>query len=98
MANLRGIKESGTLFAIPTYGFIVSFVLLIGVGLVRVIVDPGLKAEPPDGTHELGTSAVTLFLLLRAFASGCTALTGIEAISNGIPAFKKPDRRTPRSP
>jgi amino acid transporter len=91
VANLRGLKESGTIFAIPTYGFIVSFLVLIAVGLVRVLVDPGLKAEPPETTHALGASAVTIFLLLRAFASGCTALTGIEAISNGIPAFKKPE-------
>lgn len=93
VANLRGLKESGTIFAIPTYGFIVSFLLLIAVGLVRVLADPGLKAEPPETTHALGTSAVTVFLLLRAFASGCTALTGIEAISNGIPAFKKPESK-----
>src|SRR4051794_26727978 len=93
VANLRGIKESGTLFAIPTYGFVVSFVVMIVIGLVRVIVDPSLKAEPPDTTHALGASAVTIFLLLRAFASGCTALTGIEAISNGIPAFQKPESK-----
>src|SRR4029079_1178021 len=60
VANLRGIKESGTIFAIPTYGFIVSFVGLIGLGLVRIIVDPSLKAVPPDTTHELGTASVGL--------------------------------------
>ncbi len=90
LANLRGIKESGTVFSIPTYGFIISFVALIGFGLVRAIADPGLHAEPPESIYPAGASALTAFLVLRAFASGCTALTGIEAISNGIPAFKKP--------
>lgn len=91
LANLRGIRESGTLFAIPTYGFIICFATLIGVGLLRVFLDPSLEAEVPESAHELGTEGLGLFLLLRAFASGCTALTGIEAISNGVPAFKRPE-------
>lgn len=91
LANLRGIRESGTLFAIPTYGFIVCFATLIGVGLFRVLLDPSLQAEAPESAHELGTASLGVFLLLRAFASGCTALTGIEAISNGVPAFKRPE-------
>jgi len=93
VANLRGIKESGTLFAIPTYGFIVSFAALIGVGIVKALIDPSLAAEAPESAYEPGTSALGAFLVLRAFASGCTALTGIEAISNGIPAFKRPESR-----
>jgi amino acid transporter len=93
LANLRGVKESGTLFAIPTYGFIVSFALLIGAGLVRWLMDPGLAAETPESVYPAGTAALTAFLALRAFASGCTALTGIEAISNGIPTFQKPESR-----
>jgi amino acid transporter len=91
-ANLRGVRESGTLFAIPTYGFVLVFVTLIAVGLVRWTSG----TLPPVPTSALSTSgessgALTLFLVLRAFASGCTALTGVEAISNGIPAFRKPE-------
>ena len=91
-ANLRGVRESGTLFAIPTYGFVLVFLTLIAVGLVRwfsgtLPQDPA-PALPATGE---GAGALTLFLVLRAFASGCTALTGVEAISNGIPAFRKPE-------
>ena len=91
-ANLRGVRESGTLFAIPTYGFVFIFLTLIVVGLVRLItgtLSPALVHTTPGVGR--GTQALTLFLILRAFASGCTALTGIEAISNGIPAFQKPE-------
>ena len=93
LANLRGVKESGTLFAIPTYGFIFAMGALLVVGFARVIIDPGLRAEIPESVHEPGTSALTAFIVLRAFSSGCAALTGVEAISNGIPAFKKPEAR-----
>jgi amino acid transporter len=93
LANLRGIRESGTLFSIPTYGFILAFGLLLVAGFVRLLIDPGLRAETPDTAHAAGTAGISAFLILRAFASGCTALTGIEAISNGIPAFKKPESR-----
>jgi len=96
LANLRGIKESGQLFAIPTYLFVLSMFTLIGVGLFKVIVGGGAvePAPPPLTAHvpeELQT--VSFFLLLRAFAAGCTALTGIEAIADGVPAFKKPEAR-----
>ncbi|HXH21343.1 MAG TPA: APC family permease [Dehalococcoidia bacterium] len=91
IANLRGIKESGTIFAIPTYGFILSFGVLIASGLARAVTDPGLTAEVPESAYPAGSSALTAFLVLRAFASGCTALTGIEAISDGVPAFKRPE-------
>jgi len=93
LANLRGIRESGTVFAIPTYGFIVAFGLLLIGGFARLAIDPGLRASIPESAHAAGTSGLTAFLILRAFASGCTALTGIEAISNGIPAFKKPESK-----
>jgi amino acid transporter len=91
-ANLRGVRESGTLFAIPTYGFILILVALIAVGLTRwmagTLAPISAQVLPaPEG----GAQALTLFLVLRAFASGCTALTGVEAISNGIPAFRKPE-------
>jgi amino acid transporter len=91
-ANLRGVRESGTLFAIPTYGFVLMALALVGTGLVRLAsgtlgVAPRVPVPAPAG----GAQALTLFLVLRAFASGCTALTGVEAISNGIPAFRKPE-------
>jgi amino acid transporter len=93
-ANLRGVRESGRLFAIPTYSFLLVFLALIGTGLVRwasgtLPLSPA-AASPAGGD---AIEALTLFLVLRAFASGCTALTGVEAISNGIPAFRKPEAR-----
>jgi len=88
-ANLRGVRESGTFFAIPTYGFVVIFVTLIAFGLVRLTA--GTLDPLPEVAAQEGAQALTLFLVLRAFASGCTALTGVEAISNGIPAFQKPE-------
>jgi amino acid transporter len=90
IANLRGLRESGRLFTIPTYWFIGSMFLLILAGLWRVLsgtVQP-LPAEPVTATHTL-----TIFLILRAFSSGCATLTGIEAVSNGIPAFRQPEPR-----
>ncbi|MGH7555992.1 MAG: APC family permease, partial [Longimicrobiales bacterium] len=89
--NLRGIRESGTIFAIPTYGFIAAFAILLVVGFARLAMGADLHAEPPDSVHEFGSSPITWFLILRAFSSGAAALTGVEAISNGIPAFKKPE-------
>ena len=96
LANLRGLKESGQLFAIPTYLFILSMFTLIGVGLFKVIagggsVPPAPAPATPYVPEELQT--ISFFLLLRAFAAGCTALTGIEAIADGVPAFKKPESK-----
>ncbi|MBN1977951.1 MAG: APC family permease [Anaerolineae bacterium] len=93
-ANLRGVKESGTIFAIPTYCFIIILLALIAVGVFRLTTgslspDAGQLAVFTENDAE----PLTLFLLMRAFASGCTALTGIEAVSNGVPAFKKPEAR-----
>ena len=92
-ANLRGVRESGTLFAVPTYTFIVLFGLLIIIGLIRTAL--GQIAPPVGAASPLGQAVqpLTQFLILRAFASGCTALTGVEAISNGVPAFKPPEAR-----
>jgi amino acid transporter len=90
--NLRGVRESGTLFALPTYAFITCFLTLIAMGLLQLFTGtlaPVPVATPP--AHPAGTSLVTLFLLMRAFASGCTAMTGVEAISNGVSAFQKPE-------
>jgi len=94
LGNLRGIREAGTLFALPTYFFICSMSAVIIIGVVRVLVGdtPGslLNAAPPE-EEIAATQGLTLFLLLRAFSSGSAALTGIEAISNGVPAFKSPE-------
>jgi amino acid transporter len=91
LVNLRGVKESGTIFAIPTYVFIASFVLMIAVGLVTSIVSGVLM--PTSGLTAQAGEALTWFLMLRAFASGCTALTGVEAISNGVRAFRPPEAK-----
>lgn len=94
LANLRGVKESGTLFALPTYAFLVSFLLMIAYGLFHYLTIGGQVPPPsPEATklaEGYNPQALSVFLLLGAFANGCTALTGVEAISNGVPAFKKP--------
>jgi amino acid transporter len=92
MVNLRGVRESGSIFAIPTYIFIASALLLIAVGFVKSFV---LQHNPLIGSfhYVAATEPLSLFLILRSFAAGCAALTGTEAISNGIPAFKKPEAR-----
>ncbi len=92
--NLRGVKESGSFFAIPTYFFIVMMYLTVGMGLYRYLTGQlGTVTDPPELQliHEM--QPLTLFLILRAFASGTAALTGVEAISNGITAFKEPRSR-----
>jgi amino acid transporter len=93
LANLRGIRESGTYFAIPAYFFIVAMSALIVTGAVRLALGHDLSAPPPSHAIEPGAQAVGLFLILRAFSSGSAALTGIEAISNGVPSFKPPEAR-----
>lgn len=93
--NLRGVRESGTIFAIPTYSFVAGTFVLVGAGLVRLLHGgwhPLLPWTAGFTLHGL-PSGVTLFLLLRAFSSGCTALTGLEAVSNGVQAFKQPEAR-----
>ena len=87
--NLRGVRESGIAFALPTYGFIVAMLVLIGVGLVECLDGSPPHAVAPNPLPA-GTGAVTIFVLLRAFASGSSALTGVEAIANGVNAFKRP--------
>lgn len=95
LINLRGVRESGAAFAIPSYFFIFIMFLTIGMGLFRMINGTlGNVANPPPLEHHGGElTAVTLFLLLHAFSSGTTALTGVEAISNGTTAFKQPRAR-----
>jgi len=94
-ANLRGVRESGTVFAIPTYGFIVVIMIMIGVGLVRCTggCPPVHEAAIPVPEIATAATAVGLWSILRAFSSGATALTGVEAISNGVPAFRRPQAR-----
>jgi amino acid transporter len=91
LVNLRGVKESGATFAIPTYFFLVTMFLMVGVGFVRYLLGTlsSVIAPPPLEVIQMA-SGVTPFLLLHAFSSGTAALTGVEAISNGIPAFKEP--------
>lgn len=94
IANLRGIKESGRIFALPTYLFIVSMFAMILTGLFKVAFGQVTQIPPPEVTHfPAQLQPVTLFLLLSAYSRGCTALTGIEAISDGVQAFKKPESR-----
>jgi amino acid transporter len=92
LMNLRGVKESGTAFAIPTYFFVTMMFLTVVSGLIRLIVTNSLGTviDPPELETLHGLSSITPFLILHAFASGTTALTGVEAISNGITAFKEP--------
>jgi amino acid transporter len=94
--NLRGVKESGRAFAVPTYGFVAIVLLLLAVAALRLAAGATLSAESagyslvPD--HRTG-GLLTVFLAMRAFASGCTALTGVEAVSNGVPSFQQPRSR-----
>ncbi|MBV9119762.1 MAG: APC family permease, partial [Chloroflexi bacterium] len=90
LGNLRGIRESGNIFALPTYVFILSITALVVVGLGRIALGMQAPATPPVVAPVEGLG---IFLILRAFASGCTAMTGVEAISNGVPAFKPPESR-----
>ena len=97
--NLRGVRESGKAFALPTYGFVVGVLAMIGYGLFRAFSGDTPVAEsaayeviPEEGKAGL-TGLAFAFLALRAFATGCTALTGVEAIANGVPAFRRPKSR-----
>ncbi len=94
LGNLRGIREAGSIFAIPTYFFVFSMSAVIVLGFVKLALGdaPGSFTESADPVvSEEAQQGVTLFLLMRAFSSGSAALTGIEAISNGVPAFEKPE-------
>ncbi|GGU56759.1 APC family permease [Streptomyces lavendofoliae] len=98
LMNLRGVRESGKLFAIPTYVFVVGVFIMIAWGAFRgIVLDDTMKAPTADfeirPEHEGLAGFALIFLLLRAFSSGCAALTGVEAISNGVPAFRKPKSR-----
>ena len=92
LGNLRGIRESGRIFALPTYFFVVSLLALIAAGAWRALsgtIQPVDAVAPIEPTGQ----TLTVFLLLTAFANGCTAMTGVEAVSNGVPAFKPPEAK-----
>ncbi len=91
LGNLRGIRESGSIFAVPTYAFVGLMYVLIGYGLYQLFLGGGMTYEPPPSARQPIGEGLGLFVLLRAFAQGCTAMTGTEAISNGVPAFKPPE-------
>jgi amino acid transporter len=93
LGNLRGVKESGRIFSVPTYFFIVMLLSLIAVGAWRFLTGDVEPVDFEGSALPVGTHALTTFLVLRAFANGCTAMTGVEAISNGVPAFKPPEEK-----
>jgi len=97
--NLRGIRESATIFSFPTYFFILSMFVLIGVGFYKIFVagmPVGAMPAAPKVNADLDSLAMT-WLLLRAFASGCTAMTGVEAVSNAVPNFREPENKNART-
>jgi amino acid transporter len=92
--NLRGLRESSHVFALPTYLFVISFAGMLAYGFVRWIA--GWETPPPPAAVVEMSQDLTIFLVLRAFASGCAALTGVEAVSDGVPAFRPPESRNAR--
>jgi amino acid transporter len=93
IANLRGVKESGNIFALPTYFFLIMTALTVGVGFIRYLSGTlGVVTDPPS-LDTFYTEPITLFLLLRAFSNGTTALTGVEVIANGVKSFREPRTR-----
>ena len=92
--NLRGVRESGLLFALPTYAFVAAMYVLVATGVGKCLVGSCPVAHVPDPLAA-GVGAVGVLVVMRAFASGAVALTGVEAISNGVGAFRPPSGRTP---
>ncbi len=99
LGNLRGIRESGTIFMIPTYAYIVVMLGIIGYGVVQSLLGTVPPFDPPDAwlEAESGFQALSLFLVLRAFSQGAVALTGVEAVSDGVPAFRSPEWKNART-
>ena len=99
LGNLRGIRESGTIFMVPTYAYIVVMLGIIGYGVVRTAMGTVPPFEAPAAWEglEQGSQALGLFLVLRAFSQGAVALTGVEAVSDGVPAFKPPEWKNART-
>jgi amino acid transporter len=98
LGNLRGVRESGTIFMAPTYLYIVAILAMVGIGIIRQATGTLPEYTPPAGwlTAEAGGEALGILLILRAFSSGAAALTGVEAISDGVPAFKPPEWQNAR--
>ena len=98
LLNLRGIRESGSIFSVPTYLFLGGIAVMLVIGFARTALDGFAVQEPPEAARELaGSGALGLFVVLRAFSSGCAALTGVEAISDGVPAFQPPEWKNARN-
>jgi amino acid transporter len=93
VGNLRGLRESGNIFAVPTYLFAGLALLIVAIGAFRIVQGTTTPLPPQPQAEALGTQALTIFLLLKAFAGGSVALTGVEAIANGVPAFKPPEAK-----
>ncbi len=93
IGNLRGLRESGNIFAIPTYLFVTLALLIVAIGAVRITSGNAGPTPPHDEAMDLGTQTIGILLLLKAFASGSVALTGVEAVANGVPAFKPPEAK-----
>ncbi|GBL39845.1 MAG: APC family permease [Nitrospira sp.] len=91
LVNLRGVRESGKVFAVPTYLFIGGMFLMLAAGTYQLLFGQLTPITPQSMATKTTVESVSLFLLLRAFSSGCTALTGVEVISNGVPAFRSPE-------
>ena len=93
MVNLRGVRESGLVFSVPTYVYLVSIAGLLAIGIFRLVTNTLPTYQVPAGWAATAAEPLGLLLVLRAFASGSVALTGVEAVSNGVPAFKPPESR-----
>ena len=93
IGNLRGLRESGNIFAVPTYMFAFLALLIVFGGFARIVMGTAHALPPQPDAVPQGTEQLSIFLLLRAFAGGSVALTGVEAIANGVPAFKKPEAK-----
>ena len=93
VANLRGLRESGNIFAIPTYAFVFLALLMVGIGLYPHRDRPGPSDRHAERRRRSTGGELSIFLLLKAFAGGSVALTGVEAIANGVPAFKPPEAK-----
>ncbi len=96
LINLRGVSESGGVFLLPTYLFLICMFLVIAIGVVKTFLSGGhpLPVVAPPSAPAAAAGAVSLWLLLKAFSSGCTAMTGVEAVSNGVRAFREPTSQT----
>jgi len=93
VANLRGLRESGNIFAVPTYAFLGLALVMVGLGLVNIVTGAAHPIVTPNAEVFHGGTELSIFLLLKAFAGGSVALTGVEAIANGVPAFKPPEAK-----